>query len=56
KILKSMEYNVYSNDSSTNEIIIAALEDLDNTFFVEYLDSESDKELDSLSDIEPPTI
>ncbi|CAG8587218.1 10677_t:CDS:2, partial [Cetraspora pellucida] len=47
-----MEYNIYSSNSSTNKIIIAALEDLNNTFFVEHLDSESDKESNSLSDVE----
>ncbi|CAG8819458.1 43357_t:CDS:2 [Gigaspora margarita] len=46
-----MEYNIRSNDDSVNQVILAALEDLDNTFFVEYSDSE-DKEFDSVSDSE----
>ncbi|CAG8606910.1 11271_t:CDS:1, partial [Dentiscutata heterogama] len=49
-----MEYNIYSNDDSINEIIFSALKDLDDTFFVEPLGSEDEKEeSDSLSDIEP---
>ncbi|RIB06995.1 hypothetical protein C2G38_2215644 [Gigaspora rosea] len=48
-----MEYNICSNDNNTNEVIITALEELDNTFFVECLDSESDEDSNFLSDIEP---
>ncbi|CAG8473065.1 3294_t:CDS:2 [Dentiscutata heterogama] len=35
-----------------NEVIVAASEDLDNTFYTEYLDSKSDKEFNSLLDNE----
>ncbi|KAF0386965.1 chaperonin: PROVISIONAL [Gigaspora margarita] len=35
-----MEYNIYSSDQNTNEVILAALNDLENTFFVEHSDSE----------------
>ncbi|CAG8493073.1 14553_t:CDS:1, partial [Dentiscutata heterogama] len=48
-----MEYNIRSNDNNTNEAIITTLEDLDNIFYIEYLDSESDEESNFLSDIEP---
>ncbi|CAG8654070.1 16628_t:CDS:1, partial [Dentiscutata heterogama] len=41
-----IEYNIYSNDQNTNEIISTALNDLENTFFVEHLDSEESSVLD----------
>ncbi|CAG8578061.1 5101_t:CDS:1 [Scutellospora calospora] len=47
-----MEYNICSNDSNLNKIIIDTLKNLDNTFFVECLDSESDEEPNILLDIE----
>ncbi|CAG8619725.1 7942_t:CDS:1, partial [Scutellospora calospora] len=50
---KNIEYNIHSNDNNTNKVIVAALEDLDNTFYSEYLDSKSDEESNSLSDNEP---
>ncbi|CAG8835718.1 20457_t:CDS:2, partial [Cetraspora pellucida] len=46
---------INSNDDSINEIIVTALKDLDNTFFVECLDSEDDEESNSLADIEAIT-
>ncbi|CAG8467770.1 hypothetical protein C2G38_2149154 [Gigaspora rosea] len=46
-----MEYNICSNDDTINKDILAALKDLDNTFFVDYLDSE-DEESNSVLDNE----
>ncbi|KAF0440391.1 chaperonin: PROVISIONAL [Gigaspora margarita] len=46
-----MEYNIQSNDDNVNKVILAALKDSDNTFFVEYSDSKN-KEFDSVLDHE----
>ncbi|CAG8442944.1 3263_t:CDS:2 [Scutellospora calospora] len=47
-----MEYNIYSNDNSANEAILAMLNELNNIFFIEYLDSESEDKFDSIPDDE----
>ncbi|CAG8632615.1 16113_t:CDS:2, partial [Gigaspora rosea] len=46
-----MEYNIRSNNDSINKDILAALKDLDDTFFVDYLDSK-DEESNSVLDDE----
>ncbi|CAG8601588.1 22737_t:CDS:1, partial [Cetraspora pellucida] len=44
-----MKYNIQSDDDSINKVVVAALEDLDNTFFVKYSNSE-DKEFNFVLD------
>ncbi|CAG8852436.1 18342_t:CDS:2, partial [Gigaspora margarita] len=46
-----MEYNIHSNNDSINEDILSVLKDLDDTFFVDYSDSE-DEEFNTVLDDE----
>ncbi|CAG8495527.1 16763_t:CDS:2 [Dentiscutata heterogama] len=45
-----MEYSIYSNDHDTNQVILTALNDLENTFFVECSDSDEESNPTSISD------
>ncbi|CAG8475198.1 35724_t:CDS:2 [Gigaspora margarita] len=51
-----MEYNLCFSDQNTNEVILTALKDLDNTFFIEHSDSEessvSDNDNNEILDID----
>ena len=38
-----MEHGIYFNNDGANENILSALEELDNTFFIENLSSNSEK-------------
>ncbi|CAG8761836.1 16533_t:CDS:2, partial [Cetraspora pellucida] len=45
-----MEYNIHSNDNEVNESILTSLKDLDNIFFVDNSDSESEKDDEKLAE------
>lgn len=40
-----MEHGIYFNNNNANETILTALEELENTFFIENSGSESEKNL-----------
>ena len=45
-----MEHNIYFNSDSANKNILSALEELDDTFFIENLDSDDEKNVLNSSD------